>query len=51
MLAELHILLQPFLVDSGPQAYAGLPDKRQLTLLEARRFKSGVVLLRYATEA
>ena len=46
---EIHILVQPFVGATTRRAFAGLSIRKGLTLLEARSFRSGVVLLRYAT--
>jgi hypothetical protein len=50
LLAELHVLVQPLLADTGPRLFANASRPR-IRLLGADRFGSGVVLLRYATEA
>jgi dihydrofolate reductase len=46
---ELLIKLNPFLAGSGIPLAARAFDPRRLTLLEAKTFESGVVLLRYDT--
>ena len=47
LINEVHVLVQPFVGAEGPSAYAGLPDRVALSLIEARPFPSGAVLLRY----
>jgi dihydrofolate reductase len=48
---ELHVLMQPYLGAVTVRPFDGLTVKKRLSLLEARGFLSGVVLLRYALSA
>ena len=51
LIREIHVLMQPLIGVALPRAYADLETRRTLSLLEARPFRSGVVLLRYENEA
>lgn len=48
LINEVHLLAQPIIGTEGPQAYAGLHERVDLALVEARPFPSGVVLLTYS---
>lgn len=48
LLDELQLVVTPVLLEGGRPLFAGLAVRRGLTLLEARPFPSGNVLLRYA---
>ena len=48
---EIHVLTQPFIGATAMRAFEGLNVRKNLALLEARPFRSGAVLLRYAFEA
>lgn len=50
LIDELHVVVQPFIGMASMRAFEPLHDRKQLALLEARRFRSGAVLLRYATQ-
>ena len=50
LINEVHILVQPFVGVEGPAAWAGLPGRVALSLVEARPFRSGAVLLRYRVQ-
>jgi dihydrofolate reductase len=45
---EFQIAVQPFIGTVGTRAFDGFNTRKDLALLEARPFRSGVVLLRYA---
>ena len=44
---EFQILLNPVALGEGTSLFAGLAKKAELTLMETRTFKSGVVMLTY----
>ncbi len=48
---EIHVITRPFIGATSMRAFEGLIVRRNLALLEARAFRSGAVLLRYASEA
>ena len=48
---EIHVLLQPLIGTTAPAAFERLPGRKGLVLIDARPFRSGVVLLRYGIEA
>jgi len=48
LIDEIHVVIQPFIGVESPRAFEGLSDRKKLSLLEARPFRSGAVLLRYA---
>jgi len=48
---EVHVVAQPFIGVVGSWAFKGLQTRQRLALIEARPFRSGVVLLRYRTDA
>ena len=48
---EIHVVVQPFVGPAKMRPFDGLGAQKSLTLLEARPFRSGAVLLRYAVEA
>lgn len=45
---EIHVVVQPFIGVQAKRAFGGLVVRKSLSLLEARPFRSGAVLLRYA---
>lgn len=51
LLDELRIMVNPVLLGAGRPLFGDVHGRAQLRLLEARPFRSGNVLLRYATEA
>jgi dihydrofolate reductase len=48
---ELHVAVQPFIGAAAMRPFEGLHARKSLAFLEARPFRSGAVLLRYASEA
>jgi dihydrofolate reductase len=48
---EIHLVVQPFIGATERRAFADFDTRKSLALLEARPFRSGVVLLRYAYKA
>lgn len=48
---EFHVVVQPFIGAAAMRPFEGLNMRKSLALLEARPFRSGAVLLRYASEA
>ncbi|MCM3900661.1 MAG: dihydrofolate reductase family protein [Pyrinomonadaceae bacterium] len=51
LIQEIHVLAQPFIGAAAVRVFASLNSRKNLALLEARPFQSGVVLLRYGVEA
>lgn len=45
---EYHLVVQPFFAGRGPRLFEELPEPLKLKFLEARPFKNGAVLMRYA---
>ncbi len=45
---EVHLYLHPLLLGSGKPMFQNLPGSIRMNLLGTQRFRSGVVLLRYA---
>jgi dihydrofolate reductase len=50
LLAEIHVLLQPILVNASPRLYEDYRERAKLALRGVEQFASGVVLLRYRVE-
>ena len=48
---EIHLVMQPYLGLVPVRAFEGLSSRTNLSLLEARPFQSGAVLLRYEIKA
>jgi dihydrofolate reductase len=48
LIDEFHVLLTPVAVGSGQHMFEGIAGAPKMDLLDLKRFKSGVVILRYA---
>lgn len=50
MIDEVHIVIQPFLGNKGPQLYKGIKERTNLTLISANSLQESSVILRYKIE-
>jgi dihydrofolate reductase len=50
LIDEIHIVLHPIILISGKLLFNNITERKNLTLLETKTFKNGVILLRYAPQ-
>jgi dihydrofolate reductase len=51
LIDEYHFIVSPVLLGSGKSLLSGVPKSAQLDLLEAKKYDSGNIVLRYALKA
>ncbi|GAA0363908.1 dihydrofolate reductase family protein [Bacillus horti] len=50
LIDEYHIIVNPIILGSGKPLFKGLGSQKELSLIEAKTFQSGNVLLRYSNK-